>query len=248
MRAAGCAAASAARDSRPSGPPAARRPRCPLHARARSAVSARQRAPLMARAIAVAAAAGVQPNDEDGAEAGDAERLGADFRRMQRLAAQAGACSWPAASEAPPPSPSQPVPPFWLRLTWRGAQTTPTRARTSRRHLRRVQAVRRSPRAARLATQTAEPRCVHSRARLRRASRRGCAVSRPGQAAASRARAKEAADRNRCALRGAAQRGVGRSCARALRSRDGHSCRAAVQPRALALETFGRQRNFSRLA
>ena len=109
MRAGSCAAASAAMDGRPNRPPAARRPRCPLHARARGAVSSRQRVPLAARAIAFAAAAGVQPNDEDGAEDSDAERLGADFRRMQRLAAQAGACCRRTAGEAPPPSPSQPL-------------------------------------------------------------------------------------------------------------------------------------------
>ena len=49
---------------------------------------------------------------------------------------------------------SCPVP--WLRLTWHAAQTTPTLARTSRRHLQLVQVVRRSPHVARLGTQTAE--------------------------------------------------------------------------------------------
>ena len=44
------------------------------------------------------------------------------------------------------------------RLTWRVAQTTPTRAQTSHRRRRRVQAVRRSHRAARLAARAAEPR------------------------------------------------------------------------------------------
>jgi hypothetical protein len=88
MRAAGCAAALAAAGGCSPARPAASRPRGSLPARARGGVSFRQRVPRAAQANAAAAAAGEPPNDEDFA---DAERLGADFRRMQRLAAQEGA-------------------------------------------------------------------------------------------------------------------------------------------------------------